>query len=366
MKKTLLIILIVAALTLISCSGPCADGHVDADGDMLCDVCEAKFSGETPADPETPDTPDEPDEPDEPVCEHSYVEIEKIEPLVLKDGATVYKCSLCEGTYSEPIPMTKSLKVLAIGNSFSVDAVTYLWDICKSAGVTNLVIGNAQIGGCSIDMHFSYMVNKNATYQYTKYTKKGTEVKENVRADVALLDEDWDVIITQQLSQYAGKPSSFGYFDNLIEYISKKCPDAEIYWHMTWAYQEGITKSGYEYYNNDQMTMYNAIVETVNSTVLARPAIKGVIPAGTAMQNLRTSSIGDNVTRDGYHAALDVGRMTISLTWYATLTGGSLDLVDWMPSGSNGIAVKNNYSLILEAVGNAIEKPYEVTQSKNK
>lgn len=43
------------------------------------------------------------------------------------------------------------IKVLAIGNSFSEDAVEqYLYELAAAQG-DSLVIGNAYIGGCSID-----------------------------------------------------------------------------------------------------------------------------------------------------------------------------------------------------------------------
>ena len=47
------------------------------------------------------------------------------------------------------------IKVLAIGNSFSEDAVEqYLYELAAAQG-DSLVIGNAYIGGCSIDHQWS-------------------------------------------------------------------------------------------------------------------------------------------------------------------------------------------------------------------
>ena len=60
----------------------------------------------------------------------------------------------------------KSLKVLAIGNSFSVDAMEYLWDICDSAGYDDVVLGNLYIGGCSLDTHWSNMQSGASAYEY--------------------------------------------------------------------------------------------------------------------------------------------------------------------------------------------------------
>ena len=47
----------------------------------------------------------------------------------------------------------KVIKVLAIGNSFSEDAVEqYLYELAAAQG-DSLIIGNAYIGGCSLEMH---------------------------------------------------------------------------------------------------------------------------------------------------------------------------------------------------------------------
>ena len=44
-----------------------------------------------------------------------------------------------------------------------------------------------------------------------------------------------------------------------------------------------------------------------------------IIPAGTAIQNGRTSFIGDNFCSDGYHLNHNHGRYTASCTWYEKL-----------------------------------------------
>ena len=305
-----------------------------------------------------------PEVPEEQTCEHSYVEIERVEPRPMVDGKATLVCSVCDETKIEIIPKTKSLKVLAIGNSFSVDAVTYLYDICKSEGMTEIIIGNANIGGCSVDTHASNIVSNSPSYAYKKYsTEKGGYMTE-VTLDYALKDEDWDFVTIQQVSQLSGKPDSLSNLQTVIDRVNEKCPGAEIYWHMTWAYQQDSTHSGFNNYNNDQITMYNAIVSTTKDYVLANSAFKGAIPSGTAIQNLRTSYWGDNVTRDGYHASYGLGRMTIAVTWYGFFTGGDVDDVFWYPTGEHMKEVVMNWDLIVEAAKNALNNPYEITPSE--
>ena len=110
------------------------------------------------------------------------------------------------------------------------------------------------------------------------------------------------------------------------------------------------------------MTMYNAIVDATKTKVLDTDlAFKGIIPSGTAIQNLRSSYVGDTVTRDGYHMSNDYGRYTVALTWYAYLTGGDVANVDWVPPSYPELS--KNLDVVRDSIKNALEKPFEVTNS---
>ena len=128
---------------------------------------------------------------------------------------------------------------------------------------------------------------------------------------------------------------------------------------MTWAYEGDSTHSGFVNYNSDQMTMYNAITKTAKENILTNNAFAGVIPSGTAIQNLRTSYLGDHITRDGYHLSYDVGRYTAALTWAKLLTNESIDGVTYIPAKYPNVA--KHLPAIKEAVNNAVQNPFEVT-----
>ena len=322
---------------------------------------------ENPENPETPEDPEEPEEPAGPVCEHEFVEIGRTEAKPLSDGVIISKCGLCNEEKTDVhTPMTKTLKLLAIGNSFSNDALGYLWDICHDAGVEKLIIGHAYVGGCSLNMHASYLLYKQPAYEYHKYERSSKYSKEvGVRLDYILEDEEWDYISLQQLSEYTTR-DQFSLLDLFVENIKKKSPSAELYWHMTWSFSWNCNEyKGFELHDRDQMKLYNALVGVVTDIIEPRDDFQGIIPAGTAMQNIRTSYIGDNVNRpDGYHADLGIGRYTIGLTWYAIFTGGSLDRVDFVPNNEYKTAIANNMEVMRESVENALAKPLEITQSQ--
>jgi hypothetical protein len=128
---------------------------------------------------------------------------------------------------------------------------------------------------------------------------------------------------------------------------------------MTWAYQTGSTHPDFVRYSNNQLTMYNAIISAVGEKILTRDDIEDVIPSGTAIQNLRTSFIGDTLTRDGYHLSYDLGRYTAGLTWFMKITHFSIDDIEYKPEG----ITDSEFLAIKEAVINAVFHPYEITNS---
>ena len=263
-----------------------------------------------------------------------------------------------------PLPEPKKeLSILAIGNSFSIDAMEYLWQICNDAGYDTVELGNLFIGGCSLSTHWSNILNNKAEYTYYQNTD-GNWTSATSSANDAIKSKKWDIITVQQSSDSSGVASSYGKLNNILNYIEANTPSTtKVLWHMTWAYQGNSTHSAFPTYGSNQMTMYNAIVDAVNSEILTNDRIAGVIPSGTAIQNLRTSYFGDTLTRDGYHLSYDYGRYTAALTWFAYITGEDIANIDWVPSGYPNVAF--NLSAIKEAVTAALDTPFEVTQSTN-
>ena len=295
-------------------------------------------------------------------CAHSYSSSVKAESTAFTKGLIEYRCSSCGNVYEESIPT--ALKVLAVGNSFSVDAMQHLYLVAKDAGIENVVLGTLYKGGCSLDTHIEYMSGDLPNYEtfYISNDSTGELVahSKNVTAKYAITYADWDYIVVQQVSNYTGMANKYGNLQPVIDYINaNKTSDAEILWHMTWAYQQDTTNSGFANYNKDQMTMYNSIVSVVNDLILTNSDITGVIPAGTAIQNLRTSPLGDTVTRDGYHLSYGIGRYTAALTWLAYITGCDVNEITAIPSSYPEIS--KNLTYIKAAVKGAIENPYSVT-----
>ena len=251
----------------------------------------------------------------------------------------------------------KAIKILAVGNSFSVDAMqNHLYPMLESAGYTDITLGNLYIGGCSLDTHYSNLKNGTAAYTYYQNTDDEWKKMDGVAAGTAFASYKWDVVTIQQVSSDSGRPITYGNLQKTLDIIRQKEPQAKIYWHMTWAYQQNSDHWAFAHYNKDQMTMYNAITATVQEQVLTQSAIHGVIPSGTAIQNLRTSTLGDTLTSDGHHLKDSYGDYTAALTWFCTITGEKPEAVSYRPG-----TIDDHWDDIAKSVSNAVKTPYSVT-----
>jgi hypothetical protein len=230
----------------------------------------------------------------------------------------------------------ETVKILAIGNSFSRDAVeNYLWDIAKAEDDT-LIIGNMYIGGCSLETHWNNTVTEAEAYSYRKINDEGImTITENKRLSEAITDEDWNYISFQQVSRDSGMYDTyFPYLPNLLAYVKSLAtnPEVEYVLHQTWAYAQTSTHPGFANYDNNQATMYEAILNTV-FCVATELSIDIVIPVGTAVQNIRTGCIGDNLCRDGFHLDTGIGRYAAACTWYEKLSGKPVMENTFVPAG---------------------------------
>ena len=229
--------------------------------------------------------------------------------------------------------MRSSIKILAIGNSFSENAMAYLWHILRAGGVEQVILGNLVIGGCPVSLHADHIASGAAAYCYCKNSDGVWRREPEQTFARGLLDEAWDIITLQQASHDSGLPETYARQAEIIDYISrhKRNSAARLYWHMTWAYQGDSTHWAFPRYGCDRATMYAAILDAVRREILPNAAYTGVIPAGVAIRCLRATPVGDTLTRDGFHMSESHGRYTVALTWAQTLCGVDPDKVEWLP-----------------------------------
>ncbi len=254
----------------------------------------------------------------------------------------------------------KELKLLMIGNSFSEDTVRYVYEIAGAAGIEKINVCNMYIGGCSLKTHYENALSNAAAYDFQTY--ENGEWKHNCgkTLEYGIVYADWDFISLQQSSGLSGIPSSYADLNNLMNYVKSVAtnPDFKFIWNMTWAYQQGSTHEDFVKYDKNQLVMYNDIIDAVKSQIIGKD-FKLLVPIGTAVQNARTSFIGDALTRDGYHLSYDVGRYLAGLTLVRSLCGKDVSDISYSPEGVSETISK----ICKESAENAFRKPFEITSS---
>lgn len=262
---------------------------------------------------------------------------------------------LAGGVYAQQ----KTVRILAIGNSFSQDAVEqYLHELAEAEGIST-IIGNMFIGGCSLERHVKNARDNAPAYAYRKIGTDGKKrEKGKMSLETVLADEDWDYVSLQQASPFSGMYETYeASLPELIEYVKARLPKkTKLMLHQTWAYASTSKHSGFKNYNCNQLTMYQAIADAVKKAAKANK-IKIVIPSGTAIQNARTSFIGDHLNRDGYHLDVKIGRYTAACTWFERIFKHNVIGNPYAPEGLD----EARKAVAQKAAHAAVKHPYKVT-----
>lgn len=263
---------------------------------------------------------------------------------------------LAGGVYAQQ----KTVRILAIGNSFSQDAVEqYLHELAEAEGIST-IIGNMFIGGCSLERHVKNARDNAPAYAYRKIGTDGKKrEKGKMSLEAVLADEAWDYVSLQQASPFSGMYETYeASLPELIEYVKVRLPKkTKLMLHQTWAYASTSRHSGFKNYNCNQLTMYQAIADAVKKAAKANK-IKIVIPSGTAIQNARTSFIGDHLNRDGYHLDVKIGRYTAACTWFERIFKHSVVGNPYAPEGLD----EARKAVAQKAAHAAVKHPYKVTE----
>lgn len=233
---------------------------------------------------------------------------------------------------------TDTLRLLCVGNSFSMNAVDQnLYEIAREAG-HELIIGNLYVGGCTLRQHADFLRRDTAIYQYRKVVGGQLTPTPHTRLTTAASDEPWDVVSLQQGSGSSGLPATYEpHLTYLLDTLRQLIPTPHLrfVWHMTWAYASTYRNKQFAVYGYSQPRMYDDICHTVDSLILQRHAddFDVVIPVGTAVQLARATSLGDRLCQDGLHLQRDYGRYLAALVWAQSLFHIDPRNVRYQPEG---------------------------------
>lgn len=204
----------------------------------------------------------------------------------------------------------KTLKVLTIGNSFSICLLKQLPQCAAATPGCELDLCSLFIGGCSLERHWSNVVaSTNKAFRPYKVNWSYASVANKADAPVAkavvdgranipemLTADKWDVVTVQQASHLSWQPDSYHPFgDDLVATIRKLAPQAKIMVQQTWSYtpyDRRLKKWGI-----DPPTMHAKLKAAYAD--FAKAYKFEIIPTGDAVQNFRKAMpSSDGITGD--------------------------------------------------------------------
>lgn len=247
-------------------------------------------------------------------------------------------------------------KVLTIGGDSSEDSVRYLFNIAKNENY-EFTVGSAHTYNSSISQILGFAKNGTEEFKYSKNTKGLPFTKEKQKLVDVIKDEKWDIIIIQQSLSLSGVEDSFADLDAYISWIKQNCDaDCKIMYAAPWAYAEGYSDNEYSgNYNSSQSEMYNKIQNVAKNKVAKDSRISGVIPIGTAIQNIRNDKLGNNIDNGTTGLSLGRGQYAASLTIFCQITGLDANKISYTPP-----CTKKEFDVVIKGVDSAIDSPYSV------
>lgn len=179
------------------------------------------------------------------------------------------------------------IRILTIGNSFADNATRFMPRLLDGAPEAYLVIGKANLGGCSLEKHWN-LVEQCAMLPDVKpyrlrYVGSDAEPKASTLRE-ALGAREWDYVTLQQVSNDSWRAETYQpYFDNLLALVREHAPSARPLVHQTWAYRVDapfFTENGI-----DQATMHERLVAAYDE-IASRHELR-IIPSGDAFRRAR-------------------------------------------------------------------------------
>lgn len=174
------------------------------------------------------------------------------------------------------------MNILTIGNSFT-DSLERYFPAAVGSARCDLHFERANFGGCELGRHWSYIEAEERDVRCRIY-QGGRKLRSILELRA------WDVVTIQQASHDSWRPETFQpWAGNIITYVKKHAPQAEVVIQQTWAYRADHPQllPGSEW-GISQDEMYERL--TVNYTKLAHDYKLRIIPSGYAVQLTRRNS----------------------------------------------------------------------------
>lgn len=285
----------------------------------------------------------------------------------------------------------ETIRVLFIGNSFTLDATDHLPGILNAAGIRNFSMERSYHGGYTL---VEYNQNFDAPQICQRYRCEpgATEWAGGTPSSAACtssLSDFWDsgrpydIVVMQEYTE--SKYAWAGYVEHqegidavnaLMEKIRAKQPGKEpVFVYLMSQVSAKGRSILVNYWGNDRERMFSSISIHAKQ-VLRQTGIKYLIATGTTIENLRTTSLnidnGMDLSRDLYHLDKGISCYAAACTVFETIlgpcVGRTMEDNSYRFSGSSTTfgsyttpVTDKNAPTAQTAALKSVETPFEVT-----
>lgn len=157
------------------------------------------------------------------------------------------------------------MKILSISNSFGVNLQTYASQIAKANGYF-LDIYVLYIGGCTLEKHVENL--KDNLPAYDLYHNGKCE-RNNVTISEMIKSQEWDYIVTQQVSYLGTQIETFyPFLTTILQYLKNNSQYKFLGLQETWEYSSLFKKNDGNFFAKEEsLEMYVKLKETYEKVV---------------------------------------------------------------------------------------------------
>ncbi len=279
----------------------------------------------------------------------------------------------------------KTLRVLAIGNSYTIDGTAYLPELLDGLGIDPASYAVFAVVAPSASLEYWDDVLQRNEPVLLRRRAGYLEMGMSFGRLQDILSLPWDVIVFQQVSYLSVSYESFyPYLHHLIDAAKKYCTNENmtLAWHLTHAYASHYGSSN----GIPTVARWQSIAGAVRSMV-KYDGIDVIIPMGTAIENARLTNLctATELTRDGTHLSFGTARYVASCVWVGALFtpvfGCQLSdiktnrvLEDWeiwgneevsLIPGSSVAVTDDNRKLCIRCAEAALKNPFTIIDVKS-
>ena len=278
----------------------------------------------------------------------------------------VPECSLEHLADFTPAARGEVKNILMIGNSFCFYFVEELYGVAAAAGFDPTIV-NVYEAGCTMQEHWKYLLSLPVSF-YQIYRTDSTgrvKISESAKLSETLESAQWDVISLQQhftptLAYYphSALESCEPYVTEILAHLRDQQPQAELFWHQTWAYQ-----SNYKGMNQEKQQRQHDNIR-IASRKLCEDHKIGIIPSGDAWALARANTaVGDVLCKDDAYHDGDIGggQYLNACVWFEVLFGKSCVGNTWRP---NYALSEERISALQQAAHEAVASVYGAEYAK--